>query len=275
MEREETVFFPAVHQLQYYMMDNRTDMIRKELNFRELGGLPVKDGRTVRRGILWRSGGLHLMTPQELGIVKQLGIRTVIDLRDRWSQKRKPDPDIGAVHVQYDGLPAKGGEKIDFSAAGFGQKGEDACRQIEKVRRYYLEMPYGYQAFHAMFGALLQGQAPFLFHCTKGKDRTGIASILILLALGAEKETALQDYLISNEYRRQEIEDRLAEGRAVAPLDEGYMTLMYLREGVKEDLACGVMDLLYQRYGSAEAYMMKEYGWSEAQLNAFRDLYLE
>ena len=257
------------------MMDERIGMIRKELNFRELGGLQVNDGRTVRRGVLWRSGGLHLMTPEELDIVRQLGIRSVIDLRDRWSQKRKPDPDIGAVHVQYDGLPARGGDKIDFSAAGFGQKGEDAQRQIEKVRRYYLEMPYGYQAFHAMFEALLHGETPFLFHCTKGKDRTGIAAILILLALGADRETALQDYLLSNEYRKQEIEDRLAEGRSIAPQDEGYMTLMYLREGAREDLGRAVIDLLYERYGSAEAYIRKEYGWSEEELTALRNLYLE
>ena len=87
---------------------SKTGEIRGELNLRQLGGIRMKDGRTVRMNTLYRSGGLHLMNAQELEAVRQLKIRTVLDLRDRWSQKRKPDPEIGAVHVSYDGLPAKG-----------------------------------------------------------------------------------------------------------------------------------------------------------------------
>ena len=255
-------------------MDN-TDGIRKELNFRQLGGIRVTDGRTVRQNTLYRSGGLHLMNAQELEIVKQLKIKTVLDLRDRWSQKRKPDPDIGAAHVVYDGMPAKGGESIDFSAAGFGQKGDAALVQLEKVRQYYLNMPYGYQAFHAMFDALRRGTAPFLVHCTKGKDRTGLACILILLALGADEETALQDYLRSNEYREAEIQNRLSEGRTIAPEDEGYMTLMYLREGVREQLGRDILAAIRERSGTIERYMSEEYGWDDTDLNAYRNHYLE
>ena len=252
-----------------------TDGIRRELNFRQLGGIRTKDGRTVRQNTLYRSGGLHLMNAQELEIVRQLKIRTVLDLRDRWSQKRKPDPDIGAAHVPYDGMPAKGGESIDFSAAGFGQKGDAALVQLEKVRQYYLNMPYGYQAFHAMFEALRNGAEPFLMHCTKGKDRTGLACILILLALGADEETALQDYLLSNDYREAEIRNRLSEGRSIAPEDEGYMTLMYLREGVKEELGRKIIAQITERSGTFEQYMAQEYGWSEADLTVFRNHYLE
>ena len=255
-------------------MDN-TDGIRKELNFRQLGGIRVTDGRTVRQNTLYRSGGLHLMNAQELEIVKQLKIKTVLDLRDRWSQKRKPDPDIGAARVVYDGMPANGGESIDFSAAGFGQKGDAALVQLEKVRQYYLNMPYGYQAFHAMFDALRKGAAPFLVHCTKGKDRTGLACILILLALGADEETALQDYLRSNEYREAEIQNRLAEGRTIAPEDEGYMTLMYLREGVREQLGRDILANIRRRSGTIERYMSEEYGWDAADLNEYRNHYLE
>jgi len=254
---------------------SKTGEIRGELNFRQLGGIRMKDGRTVRMNTLYRSGGLHLMNAQELEAVRQLKIRTVLDLRDRWSQKRKPDPEIGAVHVSYDGLPAKGGESIDFSAAGFGKKGEAAAAQIEKVRQYYLDMPYGYQAFHAMFDALRSGAEPFLVHCTKGKDRTGLACILILLALGAEEETAMQDYLLSNEYRKNEIAARLAEGRSVAPDDPGYMTLMYLREGVKEQLGREIIAEIRKRSGTFEQYMAQEYGWDDAVLNEFRNHYLE
>lgn len=254
---------------------NGTETIRGGLNFRELGGIRTADGRRVRQGMLYRSGGLHLMNEEELAAVKKLKIRSVLDLRDRWSQKKKPDPDIGASHIVYDGLPAKGAEHIDFSAQGFGQKGEAALAQIEKVTQYYIDMPYGYNAFHAMFDALKKQQGPFLIHCTKGKDRTGIACILILLALGADPETALKDYLRSNEYRKKELRERLAEGRSIAPQDEGYMTLMYLREGTKEELGRTVLDHFFKKSGTIEQYMKDEYGWDERDLASFRSTYLE
>lgn len=254
---------------------NRQKEIRGALNFRELGGIPVRDGRRVKHGVLYRSGSLHLMTEEELQFVRDHKIAAVIDLRDKWSQKRKPDPDIGAEHISYDGLPAKGGEKIDFSAKGFGQKGEAAQIQLEKVRQYYVDMPFGYDAFHAMFNALKEERSPFLIHCTKGKDRTGIACILILLALGADKETALADYMRSNEFRAEEIRARMEEGRAIAPQDEGYMTLMYLREGAREELGSAVIDHLLEQCGTIEEYMAEEYGWDEETLRNFREHYLE
>ena len=254
---------------------NRTEEIRGGLNFRELGGIPVNEGRSVKHGVLWRSGGLHLMNEEELQIVRDLNISTVLDLREKWSQKKRPDPDIGASYVSYDGLPSKGAEQIDFSDRGFGQKGEAALDQIARVRQYYMDMPYGYDAFHAMFDALREGRSPFLIHCTKGKDRTGIAAILILLALGADPEIALADYLLTNEYRNEEIEARMAEGRAAAPEDEGYMTLMYLREGTMEEIGRAVIGHLQERSGTIEAYMAEEYGWDETALQEFRKYYLE
>ena len=126
-----------------------------------------------------------------------------------------------------------------------------------------------------MFDALKEQQGPFLIHCTKGKDRTGIACILILLALGADPETALKDYLRSNEYRKKELRERLAEGRSIAPQDEGYMTLMYLREGTKEELGRTVLDHFFKKSGTIEQYMKDEYGWDERDLASFRSTYLE
>jgi protein-tyrosine phosphatase len=112
-------------------------------------------------------------------------------------------------------------------------------------------------------------------HCTKGKDRTGLACILILLALGADEETTLQDYLRSNEYREAEIQNRLSEGRTIAPEDEGYMTLMYLREGVREQLGRDILAAIRERSGTIERYMSEEYGWDDTDLNAYRNHYLE
>ena len=59
-------------------------------------------------------------------------------------------------------------------------------------------MPFGNPAYRALFGAIRAGQTPILFHCTAGKDRTGVAAALILKALGVSREDIVEDYLLTN-----------------------------------------------------------------------------
>ena len=68
--------------------------IRKELNFRDLGGYPTANGRYVRSGLFFRSGGLYRMSEQELDEIRALNVRYIMDLRADWQRKRKPDPEI-------------------------------------------------------------------------------------------------------------------------------------------------------------------------------------
>lgn len=71
-------------------------------------------------------------------------------------------------------------------------------------------MLFGNKAFKELFRALEAGETPILFHCSAGKDRTGVAAMLILLALGASDETICADYERTNLCRKAEIEARLA-----------------------------------------------------------------
>ena len=249
--------------------------IRPVLNFRELGGIPVRDGRTVKHGVLLRSGGLHLFTPEETEVLKEYGIAKILDLRGWYSWKKKPDPKGIAPHVPYDGKTSSGGDAIDFSANGFSLTGERANAKLAQLLEYYCRMPFGYQAFHAMRDVLEQGSAPFLFHCTKGKDRTGIAAMVILYLLGAEEEDILKDYLLSNDYRAEVIAERMEEARNTHPEDEGYLHLMFQREGVEEAVGRAVLAGIRSRCGSPEAYAQSEYGWDRAKLEAVRSMWLE
>ncbi len=249
--------------------------LRPVLNCRDLGGIETQNGRTIRSGLLIRSGGLHLYQESELDILRIYRIHTILDLRASYAWKKKPDPDIEAVHAIYDGKTAAGGDAIDFTAKGFGQTGNAALKQIDKLQEYYNNMPFGYDAFHVMMKELKSGHTPFLFHCSKGKDRTGIAAMILLGALGCDDETIMRDYLLSNEYRKEEIQNRLAEGRKNHPNDSGYMKLMFLREGVDEQMGREVLDNLKAKCGSWENYLYSEYGWDETDLEAFRRRFLE
>ena len=66
----------------------------------------------------------------------------------------------------------------------------------------YKQMPFGNPAYHELFRLLEEHRVPLLFHCTCGKDRTGIAAMLVLLALGVSREDAIADYMLTNVYRK-------------------------------------------------------------------------
>ena len=254
----------------------RTDLlIRREVNFRSLEGLRMKDGRRIRPGLLYRSGGLYLLSEEEKDLVRSFSLNTILDLRQAGVRRRKPDPDLGADYAVYDGKTAKGGDEIDFTPAGFGQTGQAAQKQYEQVLEYYVNMPFGYDAFHVMFDCLLANRAPFLIHCAKGKDRTGVAAMAVLIALGASEDVILQDYLLTNLYRKEMIQARMEEGRKLHPDDEGYLRLMFLREGVTEEVGKAVLNSIRTRCGSTDRYMEMEYGWTKETIEHFRNLYLE
>ena len=133
----------------------------------------------------------------------------------------------------------------------------------------YRQMLTGNKAFKELFRALEAGETPILFHCTSGKDRTGVAAMLILLALGVSRADALADYMLTNVYRREIIERFLAD-KPAAERD-----LLLPVEGVSEPMGAGAIDEILRRYPSYEAYFADEFGLDAARLKALRDFYLE
>ena len=133
----------------------------------------------------------------------------------------------------------------------------------------YRQMLTGNKAFKELFRALEAGETPVLFHCSCGKDRTGIGAMLILLALGVSRADALADYMLTNVYRREIIERFLAD-KPAAERD-----LLLPVEGVSEPMGAGAIDEILRRYPSYEAYFADEFGLDAARLKALRDFYLE
>jgi len=234
----------------------------------------MADGRTVRYGLLYRSGGLHLLLPRELEIVKQCGIVTIVDLRAKYEWTKKPDPEIGAVHGLYDGKIAKGGEKIDFSARGFSRRGQGALEQLSLLKEYYRQMPFDNSGFQAIMDALKNRRVPLLFHCTTGKDRTGIAAMVILYLLGAEDDVIMEDFLLTNVYRKKAIDEFMSHTNLLYPEDKGYCRLTFMRGGVDEEMGLTALRELHLRYDSPIEYAKDQYGWSKEDLESFRNDFL-
>lgn len=251
------------------------------VNFRELGGYPAADGRRVRYGLLYRGGNLDtLHSPADRAAVESWQLRTVLDLRSEGESAKHPDPALpGVDYRRVCAMRMRDGSEMDFSSTGierlaaekaaFERAAGHPVHDFYWFSALYREMPFGNPAYHTLFALLEQRQVPLLFHCSCGKDRTGIAAMLILLALGAGRETALADYMLTNTYRHAEIEASL---RGKTPAER---QLLLPVEGVSESMGAGAIDAIAERYGSYEAYFAAEYGLTPQRLQALRDAYLE
>ena len=167
-------------------------------NFRELGGYEADEGKHIKWGQIWRGIPTCKLTGEaDRAKLDALGLRLILDLRSSGEVQKEPDyvPD-GARLVQICGLRAEDGHEISFAPddiAALMKDHEESADGSTFVQAMYERMLFGNKAFKELFRALEAGETPILFHCSAGKDRTGVAAMLILLALGASDETICAD----------------------------------------------------------------------------------
>ena len=246
-------------------------------NFRELGGYPADEGKHVRWGQIYRGIPTGKLTGEaDRRLLDSLGLRLILDLRSSGEAKKEPDyvPD-GARLVQICGLCAEDGAEIAF-APGDIEKLMQTAEEGESIsQRLYRRMLTGNKAFKELFRALEAGETPILFHCSAGKDRTGVAAMLILLALGASDEVICADFEQTNACRKAEIDAVLAEHAAEIAADPACRVRYYAMAGVDPAAAPFVLDTIRRKFGSAENYLETEYGLTPARLMRLRRMYLE
>ena len=246
-------------------------------NFRELGGYEGDEGKHIRWGQIYRGIPTAALSGEaDRARLDALGLRLILDLRSTVEAEAEPDyvPD-GARLVHICGLTAEDGHEISFAPADieYLMRGSDDS-ETSFLERMYSEMLYGNKAFKELFRALEAGETPVLFHCVSGKDRTGVAAMLILLALGASDETICADYAQTNVCRRAEIDALLAAHADEIAADPARVDYYRHVAGVDPAIAPYVLRTIRERYGSAEAYLEAEFGLTPARLMRLRRMYL-
>lgn len=247
-------------------------------NFRELGGYIADEGKTIKWGQIFRGIPTSLLSSNaDRKLLDSLNLRLILDLRSEAEAAKQPDyvPD-GARLVRICGLCHPDGTEIAFSPEDKekllkGRLDEDH----NMADAMYEQMLFGNKAFKELFRALEAGETPILFHCSAGKDRTGVAAMLILLALGASEEVIAKDFLQSNVCRKPELEAIWAEHAdeiAAEPAKKEY----YLGiAGVYPESVPLVLNTIRGKFGSGDAYLEAEYGLTPARLMRLRRMYLE
>lgn len=178
--------------------EDRLLPLKGAYNVRELGGYPLSgsgEGRQVTWGLLYRSGDLHCLTDKDRSFLEGRNIKTIVDFRDCREKFSAPDGFISTVAQTID-LPIDAGSIISLAELKTREDGEAVmCSLYEDIEEKAIPQ---YRTFFRVLSD--PDNLPLLFHCSAGKDRTGIASALILAALGADTETIFEDYLLSAKY---------------------------------------------------------------------------
>jgi protein-tyrosine phosphatase len=223
-------------------------------NFRDLGGYPAAGGK-VRWGCLYRGGDLRELRPQAKQCLEARKIRTIVDFRDPAERLDAPDGELATAEKTYS-LPIEAGNMLELArleiSAGEALMQRLYLALVDQCRPQYRD-------FFAILGEPENG--PVLFHCSAGKDRTGVAAALVLSALGVDRETVVADYLLSGEYIRGKYRDLLAG----APYLEPFMT-------VRPGYIAAALDGIDSAFGGMDRYLREELGACPERL---RRLYTE
>ncbi|MDH4549916.1 tyrosine-protein phosphatase [Pseudomonas sp. BN607] len=246
-----------------FMNSDKTYVTRRlaldgAVNFRDMGGYEASCGRQIKGGVLYRSDSLAELTAKDMSAIQALRLRSVIDLRHNSERLAKPNrllPSWGGRTHALGFLPH--GATCLFEAVR--SRSIDAAQARESLCSMYRHLPTTQcKHFAQVLQVLLQEHSyPALIHCTSGKDRTGFAIAVVLMALGVSRETIMQDYLLTNDYRR---DLSFMLGEEVEP------EVMAIIKSASAEYLQAAFDVIDRVYGSSELFLLGGLGLTFADL---------
>jgi protein-tyrosine phosphatase len=258
----------------------RVPALQGARNFRDIGGYPAADGRRVRWARVYRSGALSQLTAADLAQLGAFGVRTVCDFRSPAERCREPCrwPAAGVEYLHWD---------YDFESVSLRGVLREVSEPSNESMRYamtqlYRKLPSLLTGPYAtLFARLAQGAVPLIFHCTAGKDRTGIAAALLLSGLGVPREVVLEDYALTNTVI--DLEGALLTRRLVSSgVTDGFLHLRDLAHEVRAPLLQAraeylqaAFDQIERDHGGLGAYLSERLGVTDDVLHEIRRHLLE
>ena len=231
-------------------------------NFRDLGGYAADSGRMVRWRRLFRSDHLAALTQDDIVELSRHGLARVCDFRGE--TERAPllcaMPGLSVHFLPIEPMVVQG--MNDMIDAGRRLTAKDTVRMMQHTYRAFVHDNAG--AYAEFFRLLLEGDAPLVFHCTAGKDRTGFAAALILLALGVPRDVVMQDYLLTNQFYRM-------PANSTSSLPGEVLQVLWR---VQEEFLDAAMHAVDTDYGGVQSYMQTALGVGAKERERLAEIYL-
>jgi protein-tyrosine phosphatase len=236
-------------------------MLEGAFNVRELGGLVIHAGQRTRTGQFLRADSLHALSPASQSRLLEYGLKTVIDLRTSKEIMQEPNPFAKHEGVRY----------INISLFETIMQNQNANTMSSLESIYIAALDHCQPAMVEVLETLATSQSVTLFHCTAGKDRTGIISALLLANAGVPHEVITQDYTLTEELAKPMLERLLNEAIKTGVDKDSYSKLLTARAATMQ----ATLWYLEARFGSVEGYLSDGLGLEQHTIDALRFKMLE
>lgn len=246
-------------------------------NYRDLGGIKTTDGHTLKKCMLIRGTTLHKLSKKDVTLLQEkYRLATIIDLRTNKEAQEKPDSTLEGV--EYFHCPV-----LSESVVGISHerrvKSFKSLEMMPSMEDLYISMVTDVSLTNMI--SVLKKILTFpperfalVFHCSAGKDRTGILAALLLAFLGVDRKTIVEDYLFTNKVTK-------AKAKFV------YIVLLIARMSHKiakkirnyflaqEDYIQTALKTLEQRYGSLDNFFRVSLRFSDKEISDIKKKFLE
>lgn len=228
-------------------------------NFRDIGGYKTVSGERVRHGRVFRSDHLAGLTSSDQTILQALPLTHSIDFRGVVEREALQYEVPGTTVVSLPIEPTAAKKVLQLVENGYQPADSEIVEIMCETYRGFVHDQAA--TFGQFFRILLTNTTPIVFHCTAGKDRTGFAAALLLSAMGVDRDTVMEDYLLSNKlYRR----DPALEGH-------GPSNALSVLWQVQPAFLQAAFEALDSKYGGVSRYLTGPVGMTGQELDQLRD----
>ncbi|BDR61143.1 tyrosine-protein phosphatase [Lactobacillus xylocopicola] len=245
------------------------------LNFRDVGGYQNEAGQAVKWNKIYRSDSLSRLTSTDQDKLVELRVTVDCDLRSQYEKHSAPDmlwPDARLVDVPVYSEKADDSQNDHRIYRLLHHIPDLSGNFIGRIYQQTLLNSHSRKMFAEIFTELLnlpQDQA-LVYHCSAGKDRTGMVSALILMALGVDDDTIARDYLLTNKLYDFAASRQLPSNDEISRM----IAQMNLTRG-EGDAILGITETIRGGWGDFASFFTKALGFSTEDLAKLRQLYLE
>lgn len=227
-------------EMAHAVCEGHISLLKSTYNTRELGSYLIPNGNIAKRKVLIRSDLPDFPCEEDFALLKGMGVATVIDLRTEKNICQMPSVFAAWKEFAYFNCPIEEGSGIPQSAAG--------------VPASYLDIATAAN-MPSVFHCIAAAEGGVLFHCTAGKDRTGVVSAILLCHAGVKDSDVIENYVLTREYGK----DYFARLHDNFP--EIDMDIVTPKEHYMEEF----LRLFRKRFGNTNSYFL-EMGLSEAEI---------
>lgn len=257
--------------------------LKKLNNTRDLGGMPAEGGKKIAYGKLLRSGKLYKLHKKTQNKLLAMKLTDIIDLRTDLEREKYPSTVMEGVNYHILPLMCTATTGITYSrsmAATMREESQRISSEFGTADNYMHSMyeiilfsDYSRPLLTKFFKILIEAEGCVLWHCNGGKDRTGIAAMLVEWLLGVDENTIVKDYNASEKFQKR-VRRAQKFGLKISPIAKNFKAILYALMDAKPQYIRGAMNEIKTRYNTVAEYCIQALGITPAEIEIIKNKYL-